>query len=257
MRGSYEFLIGFRAMKECSKSISRRIADSNFIRRYFVGDGVDIGGRPDPLILYKEFFPLMQSVRTWDWEDGDAQYMHGVADGLFDFVFSSHCLEHLQDPIEGLTNWFRIIKPGGYLIICVPDEDLYEQGIFPSEFNRDHKSTWTVKKQRSWSERSMNLVDLLCGLGPAADVRKIEVIDQTYRYELPRIDQSLTPVAECAIEAVVRKRTVAEIDAGGRAHNAGQPSREVRIHLNQYKLDQKALRAANVGVPPFSDDSQV
>ena len=95
-------------MKELSKSISRRLGDSNFVRRYFVGQGVDIGGKPDPLALYSEFFPLLKNVRVWDLEDGDAQFMAGVPDNSLDFVHSSHCLEHLNDPTEGLRNWLRI-----------------------------------------------------------------------------------------------------------------------------------------------------
>ena len=116
-------------MKECSKSIQRRLADSNFLSRYFVGKGIDIGGKPDPLTLYKEMFPLMKGVKTWDWEDGDAQFLTGVDDGSLDFVHSSHCLEHLVKPAEGLYNWFRVVREGGYLVITVPDEDLYEQGV--------------------------------------------------------------------------------------------------------------------------------
>lgn len=111
-------------MRECSKSMSRRLNDSNFIRKYFVGKGVDVGGKPDPLVLYKELFPLMESVRTWDREDGDAEFMEGVADGTFDFLFASHCLEHLHDPRVGLRNWLRVVKPGGHLIVDVPEEDL-------------------------------------------------------------------------------------------------------------------------------------
>ena len=126
-------------MKECSKSIARRLADSNFIRRYFVGDGIDIGGKPDPLVLYQELFCGMKSVRTWDLEDGDAQRMSGVPDNHFDFVHSSHCLEHLIDPTAGLRAWLRVVRKGGHVIVTVPDEDLYEQGTFPSTFNRDHK----------------------------------------------------------------------------------------------------------------------
>ena len=38
-------------MKECSKSIMRRLAGSNFVNRNFRGDGIDIGGAPDPLAL--------------------------------------------------------------------------------------------------------------------------------------------------------------------------------------------------------------
>ena len=100
-------------MKECSKSIQRRLADSNFLRKYFVGNGVDIGGKPDPLILYKEMFPLLESVRTWDLEDGDAQFLNSVSNGSLDFVHSSHCLEHLIDPEEGLRNWLRVVRGGG------------------------------------------------------------------------------------------------------------------------------------------------
>ena len=60
-------------MKECSKSIARRLTDANFAARYFVGAGLDIGGKPDPLALYAELFPRVSTVRTWDLEDGDAE----------------------------------------------------------------------------------------------------------------------------------------------------------------------------------------
>ena len=55
----------------------------------------------------------MKSCRSWDLPDGDAQYMASIEDGLFDFVHSSHCLEHMQDPQTALANWIRILKPGG------------------------------------------------------------------------------------------------------------------------------------------------
>src|SRR5947208_7058749 len=122
-------------MKELSKSIHRRLRDPNFMRRYFVGNGIDIGGKPDPLFLYNELFPLMGEVRVWDLEDGDAQFMSSLADESVDFVNSSHCLEHLRDPGEGLRNWVRILKPGGFAVVLVPDEDFYEQGVFPSSNN--------------------------------------------------------------------------------------------------------------------------
>src|ERR1700741_2393168 len=167
-------------MKECSKSIMRRLGDSNFTRRYFVGRGLDVGGKPDPLILYRELFCRMETVRTWDWEDGDGQFLPDVPDGEFDFVHSSHCLEHLVDPAAGLLNWFRVLREGGHLIVTVPDEDLYEQGQFPSTFNRDHKWTFTIWKSKSWSDRSINVLDLLRGLSPAAEVVKLEQLNASY-----------------------------------------------------------------------------
>lgn len=245
-------------MKECSKSIQRRLSDSNFLRRYFVGNGIDIGGKPDPLYLYKEFFPLVKHIKTWDWEDGDAQFLAGIDDGSLDFVHSSHCLEHLVDPFEGVRNWLRVIREGGYLVITVPDEDLYEQGVFPSTFNRDHKWTFTTFKTKSWSERSINLLDMVRDLGQSVDVVKIEQLSANYRFELPRFDQTLTPVAECGIELVIRKRAAAEIEVGGRwARTEQQPDQEVRLHLNQYKDDMQMMKQANQGRLPFTNDSEI
>lgn len=245
-------------MKECSKSIQRRLTDSNFLRRYFVGDGIDIGGKPDPLSLYQEFFPLVKHIKTWDWEDGDAQFLSGVADNSMDFVHSSHCLEHLVDPHEGIRNWLRVVREGGHLVITVPDEDLYEQGVFPSTFNRDHKWTFTVFKDRSWSHCSINLLDVIRELGSAAEVIKIEQLSATYRFDLPRFDQTLTPVAECGIELIIRKRTREELDVGGRwARSTQQPEREVRLHLNQYKDDMLSMKQSNQGRPPFDNESEI
>lgn len=197
-------------MHETSKTIPRRLHDTRFATRYFVGDGIDIGSGPDPLAQYHEFFPLMKSCRAWDLKDGDAQLMAGVADRSFNFVHSSHCLEHLRDPREGLNHWLRILKPGGHLICVVPDEDLYEQGKFPSTFNSDHKHTFTLHKRKSWSPVSINLLELLKGVEPEARVLKIELLDATYRYQLAanpakRVDQTMTPVGECAIEFVVQR----------------------------------------------------
>ncbi|MEL6947768.1 MAG: class I SAM-dependent methyltransferase [Pseudomonadota bacterium] len=233
------------------------MSDSRFVRRYFKGDGVDIGGAPDPLVLYTELFPLMTSVRTWDLDDGDAQFMAGVADNTFDFVFSSHCIEHLHDPFEGLRNWVRVTKPGGYIIFALPEEDLYEQGIFPSTFNRDHKNTFTMSKASSWSERSVNVLDLVAAAGPDAAVEKIELLDETYRYDLPRYDQTMTPIGESAIEVIIRKRSPEEVKAGARIRNASQPSAEMRLHFNQYRDDQTTIRSANPDNPPFKNDADI
>jgi SAM-dependent methyltransferase len=244
-------------VKECSKSVARRLRDSNFCRLYFRGDGVDIGGKPDPLSLYTELFPGITSVKVWDLEDGDAQFMAGVQDSTFDFVHSSHCLEHLRDAEEGLKNWLRILKPGGYIVAMVPDEDLYEQGVFPSTFNTDHKATFTIYKKKSWSAQSKNLLDLFRSLGPEARIEKIELLTGTYRFDLPRYDQTLTPVGECGIEFIIRKADPKEALSGGRTRSAEQPHEDIRIHYNQYRDDMKRLKSGNDAAPPFQNKSEI
>lgn len=40
--------------------------------------------------------------------------------GPFDFVFSSHCLEHLPDPVGALAHWKDNLLPGGVLFLYLP-----------------------------------------------------------------------------------------------------------------------------------------
>jgi SAM-dependent methyltransferase len=198
-------------MHESSKSVFHKLKDSRYATRYLTGDGIDIGAGADSIAQYYEFFPLMRSCRAWDLPDGDAQYMQGVADNSLDFVHSSHCLEHLRDPIIALENWVRILKPGGHLICLIPDEDLYEQGVFPSTFNADHKHTFTIYKKGSWSAQSINLFDLLSQANISVQIKKMELLDATYRYQIQslhpteRFDQTNTPIGECAIEFILKK----------------------------------------------------
>jgi SAM-dependent methyltransferase len=195
-------------MWEQSKAAKRRYNDGAFHGRYFVGHGVDIGGKPDPLGQYVGVFPRMLSVRTWDLEDGDAQLMKGVADGSFDFLHASHSLEHMRDVGEALENWTRVVKPGGFLVVTVPDEDLYELGEWPSRRNPDHKWTFTVCKKTSWSPRSLNVLDLAQRFADRLELERLVLLRDFFREQLAgqKIDQTLTPVAECAIEVIWRKR---------------------------------------------------
>jgi hypothetical protein len=91
-------------------------------------------------------------------------------------------------------------------------------------------------------------------LGPEAEVIKIELLHRAHRFGIPRYDQSITPVAECGIELIVRKRLPSEVLAHGRLPAAAQPEREVRLHLNQYRDDRRRIIATNPEHPPFEND---
>lgn len=43
-------------------------------------------------------------------------------DGELDYVVSNHNLEHYVDVVKTLTEWRRVLRPGGRLALVVPDE---------------------------------------------------------------------------------------------------------------------------------------
>jgi FkbM family methyltransferase len=192
-------------MHEQSRAAKRRVADIAFVTRYMAGEALDIGAGPDGLARHIGIFPLLAAVREWDLPDGDAQYLAGVADGSFDLVHASHCLEHMVDPRVALSHWIRVTKPGGHLVITVPDEDMYERGVWPSRANGDHKWSFTAFKAESWSPKSVNVVDLAREFGGSVELERLQVVRDFFRPDVAG-DQTLGPVAECAIEFVLRKR---------------------------------------------------
>jgi ubiquinone/menaquinone biosynthesis C-methylase UbiE len=52
----------------------------------------------------------------------DAVDISHVKDEHYDFVFSSHSLEHIANPLKAISEWLRIVKSGGYIIIVVPEK---------------------------------------------------------------------------------------------------------------------------------------
>jgi len=123
--------------RETSKCYTKRKERGDF-KHFLFGEGIDIGAGNDPLVVQEG------SVRGFDKEDGDALYMAGVADASYDFVYSSHCLEHMPDIHLALRNWVRILKPGGILYVVVPDFNLYEKSRWPSRYNPDHKASFSL-----------------------------------------------------------------------------------------------------------------
>ena len=51
----------------------------------------------------------------------------GKVPRLYDFVFSSHSLEHIANPLKAISEWLRITKKDGYIIIIVPEKRAYNK----------------------------------------------------------------------------------------------------------------------------------
>lgn len=166
------------------------------------GRVLDIGAGSDPVVADAVVFDLAH---------GDANHITAFPPASFDCVYSSHCLEHMHDPVASLANWWSLVRPGGTLFLIVPDEDLYEQGVFPSRFNGDHKSTFTLGKKRSWSPRSFNVFDLCAGL-PGGRIEGLCLNDICYDRSLaahgPRRGGALRRVARL-YESLRKRRLIA------------------------------------------------
>ena len=160
-------------MDEAAKT--EKIRGPEFLEKYFSGKVLDIGCGDDLVV---------PNAVPFDKEQGDAQeILDYLSSNTFDCVHSSHSLEHMNDVPKALEQWWQLVKPGGAMIIVVPDEDLYEQGVWPSLFNRDHSATFRLNKTDSWSPVSHDLGEL-CSVLPNAEVVSLEQQDVGYDHSL-------------------------------------------------------------------------
>ena len=147
-------------MAETRKLKSRWQRDGIY-DKYITGQGIDIGcgrnvGDSDPISDV--------NCIHHDRDDCDATTMAKYADNTFDYVYSSHVIEHLSDPVTAVANWVRICKPGGYVIIYAPHRDYYEgKKQLPSDFNHEHKYYYLT--ERSEPPCTFSMKDLISGHG--------------------------------------------------------------------------------------------
>jgi len=57
-----------------------------------------------------------------------------IADNFFDAILSTQVLEHIQTPDKAVKELFRVLKPGGKLLLTVPF--FYEEHLIPHDFFR-------------------------------------------------------------------------------------------------------------------------
>jgi SAM-dependent methyltransferase len=192
---------------EASKSAKRRATDPLFRDQVLVGHGIDIGAGSDGLSNHARRFPRIASVREWDLPDGDAQEMPGVEPCSFDFVHSSHSLEHMRDPYVALTRWLEIVKPGGHIVVTVPDWVLYEKCQWPSRFNPDHKAAFTTVYADGHYPHVHNVNRLCWRFRDRARTIRVKLLDDGYPEFLPwHQDATHLPHVEAAIEFILQRR---------------------------------------------------
>jgi ADP-heptose:LPS heptosyltransferase/predicted SAM-dependent methyltransferase len=126
----------------------------------------------------------------------DATRLVIFADQFAECVFSSHLLEHVVDYRATLAEWWRVVAPGGVLILYLPHKDLYPNIGQPGS-NPDHKHDFLPA----------DIVDAMFALAPDCTLLKNETRDQAAEYSFLQIyrkepagtgwhDVSVTPKPE-------------------------------------------------------------
>lgn len=114
-------------------------------------NGIEIGG-PSSMFNADGYIPLYTIVKSLDgcnfstktiWEGNinsgksfnyyknkngtqyicEAADLKIIPDSTYDFVISSNCLEHVANPLKALNEWLRILKPGGKILLVLPNKD--------------------------------------------------------------------------------------------------------------------------------------
>jgi predicted SAM-dependent methyltransferase len=196
--------------------------------RWLRGSGIEIGALHHPLQLpegvqvrYVDRLPTEELRRHYPELAGDefapisiigdAQDLSALDDDSVDFVIANHLLEHLENPIAGLREMHRVIRPGGVLYLALPDPrgsfdvdrklttvehviDEYRHGT--SHTRTEHFEEWVDKVETR----------VVQGAGVAtgeARVRELMELDYSIHFHVWRPDTFLQFLAAAIDEAAL------------------------------------------------------
>jgi SAM-dependent methyltransferase len=88
-----------------------------FAKEVCKGNGIDIGcGRIEWALPWAT--NIVDPIITSEF------HAMNIPDGPFDFIFSSHCLEHINTPWDKVLDyWLENLKPGGTMFLYLPHPD--------------------------------------------------------------------------------------------------------------------------------------
>jgi ADP-heptose:LPS heptosyltransferase/predicted SAM-dependent methyltransferase len=111
---------------------------------YCGGSVLDLGCGPSKVFAHAVGVDNYTETRLFgiqmkpDVEVETCERLPQFADASWDCVFSSHLLEHIVDFKAALQEWWRLVKPGGTLVLYLPHKAFYPN-IGQEGANPDHK----------------------------------------------------------------------------------------------------------------------
>ena len=83
----------------------------------------------------------------------------GLPEGKFDYIFSSHCLEHLANPVAAIEHWKTRLRPGGVLFLYLPHPEMV---YWRPQFCRKHLHLFRPPDVAQML-RDLGFMGVLCG----------------------------------------------------------------------------------------------
>ena len=181
-----------------------RWLENQILRRHLRGRGIEIGA------LWRRF-PVSVGTKVWyvDRQAGAALGAHYaevgaqlvspdvVADaadlpfapGSLEFVIASHVLEHLPFPLATLECWYRLLAPGGSLLLRVPDKrftfDAKRQRTTLAHLLREHEQRGSFDKGAHFADYVEGVTDYARGTAQfSQEVRRLMDIDYSIHYHV-------------------------------------------------------------------------
>jgi SAM-dependent methyltransferase len=102
------------------------------------GNGIDIGSGGDPVVPWAISIDLpSEDYHRYNAGTRPENAIHlncdarilPFKDKTLDFVYSSHLLEDFHDWKPVLQEWGRVLKPGGFIVILVPDRERWRAAV--------------------------------------------------------------------------------------------------------------------------------
>ena len=163
----------------------RNIGFRNHVRGIFEGKGLDLGpwhvpfetpmGTTETVERYsledlKNVFHNLpenefNNLPTPDYvSDFDFEFLKQFTNDSRDFIIASHLLEHLAQPFKLIHDIYRVLKPGGILMIALPDKrntfDSKRELMNLSHFIEDIKQNLTIEDINHLKDYTVNVLNL-------------------------------------------------------------------------------------------------
>ncbi len=186
--------------------------------RWVSGSGIEIGALHEPLHLptgvdvryvdrmrseeLRRHYPELANENLAPVSIiGDAHDLSAIPDGSLDFVIANHLIEHLDNPIRGLKEMVRVLRPGGVLYVALPEPrvsfDRFRDITPIAHFVDEYRNGPDAAREGHFRDWVHNVEAHVAGMpkldaaGMAARVRELMELDYSIHFHVFRPDTFL------------------------------------------------------------------